>query len=207
MLEVRTLETLGEKLVDADDRAARRLQELLDPSVSHSWIWNTDARNGSLLSDSDFLLDLASRLGACLAPADAACRICGEILDSSVGHATCCAGAESTRGHYAVVSALVDGLAPVDPGVRTEVPGLVPTAERPADILTSAGVPGVSTAMDITIAAPDAKSAGLDACATAFRRKITKYSRHFPALRRLGIIFRPIWYGAQRVVPIRPPSD
>ena len=46
---------------------------------------------------------------------------------------------------------LMDGLAPVDPGVCTEEPGLVPTAERPADILTSAGVPGTQTAMDITV--------------------------------------------------------
>ena len=197
MLDVRSLEDLGEKWVEADDRAARRLQELLDPSVSHSWIWNANPCNGSRMSENDFLLGLASRLGARIAPPDAVCRICGEALDSSAGHATCCAGAESTRGHYAVVSSLVDGLAPVDSGVQTEVPGLVPTGERPADILTSAGVPGVKTAMDITVAAPDAKSAGLDACATAFRRKMTKYSRHFPALRRLGIVFRPMVWSAE----------
>ena len=149
------------------------------------------------MSENDFLLSLGSRLGASIAPADAVCRLCGELFDRSAGHALCCAQAESTRGHYAVVSALVAGLAPVDPGVCTEVPGLVPTAERPADILTSAGVPGTQTAMDITVAAPDAKAAGLDACATAFRRKMTKYASHFPALRRLGIVFWPMVWSAE----------
>ena len=67
-----------------------------------------------------------------------------EILDRSACHGLCCARSEATRGHCAVVSTVVDGLVTVDPSVRTEVLGLVPSADRPADILTTAGVPGAS---------------------------------------------------------------
>ena len=68
------------------------------------------------MNESDFLLSLGFRLGASIAPADAACRLSRDALDRGAGHALCCAMAESTRGHYAVVSALVDGLAAVDLG-------------------------------------------------------------------------------------------
>ena len=37
---VRRLDVAARKWVDVDDRAARRIQELLDPSVSHSWLWS-----------------------------------------------------------------------------------------------------------------------------------------------------------------------
>ena len=93
-----------------------------------------------------------------VAPADAVCRLCGEAIDESACHGLCSARAESSREHFAVVASLVDGMAPVDPGVRTEMPGLVPSAERPADILTAAGVPGIQTAMDVTVGGPKFQS-------------------------------------------------
>ena len=64
LLHIRQLETLGEKLAEADDRAARRVQELLDPSVSHSWLQSINPRSGSRMSEEDFLLNISSRLGA-----------------------------------------------------------------------------------------------------------------------------------------------
>ena len=51
--------------------------------------------------------------------------------------------------------------------------------------------------MEITVAAPNAKAAGLDAFASAFSRKMTESARHFPALRRLGIIFRLVVWSAE----------
>ena len=197
LLHMHRLENLGERIAEADDRAARRLQELLDPSVSHTWLWNINLRCGSRMCEEDFLINISSRLGAQMVGEDAKCQLCGELLDRSVGHGLCCARSEATRGHYAVVSTVVDGLVTVDPGVRTEVSGLVPSADRPADILTTAGVPGASTAIDVTIAAPDAKAAGKDACATAFRRKMTRYHHYFPTLRRQGVIFRPMVWSAE----------
>ena len=60
--------------VDVDDRAARRIQELLDPSVSHSWLWSVDLNKGSRMSEEDFVMATGSRLGASIAPAEATCR-------------------------------------------------------------------------------------------------------------------------------------
>ena len=54
---------------------------------------------------------------------------------------------ESTRGHYAVVGSLADGMKLADPLMRTEVRGLGPTTERPADILTAAALHGVQVAL------------------------------------------------------------
>eukprot|EP00973_Karenia_brevis_P051782 7193154-Karenia_brevis.AAC.1 len=64
--------------------------------------------------------------------------------------------------------------------------GLTDTSDRPADVLTSAALPGTCTALDITITAQDAKRAGRDACASASRRKMTRYSDILPALQRAG---------------------
>ena len=143
------------------------------------------------------MLSLGSRLGAEIAAVDSRCRLCGEPLDASANHGLCCSKAEATRGHYAVVAAAADGFSAVDPGIQTEVAGLVPSAERPADILTSAGVPGALTACDVTIIAPDAVASGRDACATGYRRKMTKYQGHFPTLWRAGVVFRPMVWSAE----------
>eukprot|EP00975_Prorocentrum_lima_P022623 4760097-Prorocentrum_lima.AAC.1 len=64
-------------------------------------------------------------------------------------HSETCALAEATRGHYAVVKAVVDGLQVADSAIQVEVQGLVDTTERPADIFTNAAVPGRSAALDV----------------------------------------------------------
>jgi hypothetical protein len=93
-----------------------------------------------------------------------------------------------------VVGAVADGLVLADPGLQTEVRGLTSSSERPADILTVAVWPGTRTALDITIASPDAKNAGLDACVAAHRRKMRHYAHLLPSLRRAGVIFQPmVW--------------
>eukprot|EP00973_Karenia_brevis_P002171 293267-Karenia_brevis.AAC.1 len=74
LLDVRQLEDVAEMWDSTDDRGARRLQELLDPSVSHDWLWVLDSRHGSRLCEEDFLLDLGSRLGADIVPPDTRCR-------------------------------------------------------------------------------------------------------------------------------------
>ena len=172
LVESAALARLLARLELEDDRSARRVNELLHPQTCHDWLWKINPRDGSRLAEEDFLLALGSRLGATqVAGTDAKCAKCGEALDSAAAHSTCCAPAESTRGHYAVVSALADGMALADPSLRTEVRGLVSSGERPADILTTGALPGVRTAVDVTVAAPDALHAGTDACAAAYRRK------------------------------------
>ena len=131
------------------------------------------------------------------ASGDTCCKLCGEPLDASVSHALCCAKAESTRGHYAVVASVADGMVIADAGLQTEVRGLTNTGERPADILTSGALPGTQTALDITIAAQDAIHAGLDACRSAYSRKMNNYAHLLPSLRRAGIIFQLLVWSAE----------
>ena len=182
----------------ADDRAARRVAELADAGTCHDWLWKLNPRDGSRLADEDFSLAFSSRFGAVLVDASTAlCRRCGEPLDAAAGHGLCCARAENTRGHYAVVAAVADGIALADPAFQTEVRGLVPSSDRPADILTIGALPGVQTALDVTIAAQDACAAGSDACASAYRRKIRRYASILPALRRAGVVFQPLVWSAE----------
>eukprot|EP00973_Karenia_brevis_P011885 1613880-Karenia_brevis.AAC.1 len=81
-------------------------------------------------------------MGATIVETEMTCRQCGQQLDPELNHSECCACAESTKGHYAVVRALVDGLKLADSGVVTEPPGLTCTSMRPADVLTNAALPG-----------------------------------------------------------------
>ena len=197
-METSALEPFLRQLEQEDDRAARRLAELLDPGTCHDWLWKINPRDGSRLSEEDFILCLASRLGAALTPAgESCCKLCGEVLDAAASHALCCAKAESTRGHDAVVAAVADGMVLADAGLQTEVRGLVTTGERPADILTTGALPGTKTALDITIAAQDAIHAGLDACRSAYGRKMRNHSHLLPSLRRAGIIFQPMVWSAE----------
>ena len=198
MLESVAVDAFLHRLEEEDDRATRRLAEILDKHTCHDWLWKIDPRQGSRLAEEDFLTCLASRLGAERVPAgEVRCRQCGELLDASVGHASCCSPAESTRGHYAVVTTVAEGMALADPALQTEAHGLLPTGERPADILTTAAIPGTKAALDITIASQDAKHAGTDACATAYRRKMNRYDSILPALRRAGVVFQPLVWSAE----------
>ena len=131
------------------------MAELLDPGAKHDWLRRINPREGPRLSDEDFTLCLGARLGANLVVSDQVCRICGEALDGAMSHALCCARAECTRGHYAVVRAVADGMAVVDASIQVEVYGLTGGGERPADILTTAAISGTRTAIDVTIVFPE----------------------------------------------------
>ena len=168
------------------------MAELCDKSVDHSWLWVINPRDGARLSATDFVIAVQSRLGATFTGESVSCRQCGEVVDPKCSHASCCARAESTKGHYAVVRSVVDGMSVVDPCIQTEVRNLVNTTDRPADILTWAALPGKLTAIDVTIASQDAVQAGPDCCAAAYRRKVRRYASILPALHRAGITFMPM---------------
>ena len=179
-----------------------RLRELRHPEVSHRWIWHLDSVRGSVLTESDYILNVQKRLGARILEAEVECHICGCPLDSCLEHGEVCATAEATRGHYAVVRALVDGIRIADPGVTTEPWGLTTTQARPADIFTNAAVPGRCAALDVCVASPIAAAAGDDAAEAAFKRKLRHYAGVLPQLRQAGIAFRPlIWTADGRPHP------
>ena len=48
------------------------------------------------------------------------CRLCGVQLDPQVEHSEVCSVAEATKGHYACVRSIVNGLRLADPTVTTE---------------------------------------------------------------------------------------
>ena len=80
--------------------------------------------------------------------------------------------------------------------------GLADAQLRPADILTTAAVPGRGAALDVCVASPNAAAALGDAAAAAFRRKLRKYRRIIPQLARAGIAVRPlVWTSEGRPHP------
>ena len=127
---------------------------------------------------------------------DAPCRVCGAIMDAQLEHSETCCTAEATRGHYACVRAVVDGLRLADPAITTEPRGLTTTTSRPADIFTTAAVPGRGAALDVCVASPNAAAAMGDAAAAAFRRKLHRYRQEITELAAAGIAFRPLVWTA-----------
>ena len=89
-----------------------------------------------------------------------------------------------------------------DSSLQTEVRGLTDTHLRPADILTTAAVPGRSAALDVCIASSSAAAAHGDACEAAFRRKLQHYRDIIPQLAEAEIAFRPmVWTADGRPHP------
>ena len=140
------------------------------PEVPHRWLSHLDTRAGGGLTAADYVINMQKRLGATPRANVLACRLCGSPLNPQIEHSELCSMAEATRGHYACVRAVVDGLKLADPAVTTEPRGLTTLASRPADIFTIAAVPGRSAALDVLVASPNAAAAIGDAAAFAFHR-------------------------------------
>ena len=120
-------------------------------------------------------------------------------------HSECCSTAEATARHYARVRVLVEGLWLADPGVTTEPRELADLTARPADILTSAAVPGRGAALDVCVASPSAAGAPGDLAEAAFERKLRRYRDIIPQLAAAGLVFRSlIWtcYGRPHPVTV-----
>jgi hypothetical protein len=173
-----------------------RFTELRNKDVSHRWLHHLDAKTGSVLSATDFVANVQKRLGNRVYTGTAPCRLCGAVLDAHLEHSETCSTAEATRGHYACVRALVDGLRLADPAVTTEPRGLTTTTSRPADIFTTAVVPGRGAALDVCVASPNAAIAMGDAADSAFRRKMRRYRREIRELAAAGIACRPLVWTA-----------
>ena len=81
-----------------------------------------------------------------------------------------------------------------DPGATPEAPEIIAShpALRPADIFTSAAIPGGMAALDVGIASPDAAGAGDDCVESMWRRKRGAYAEHFEEMRAVGVTYVPI---------------
>ena len=102
----------------------------------------------------DFVTNVQKRLGNGTWTGFGQCRLCGSFLDLQPEHGEICSTAEATRGHSACVHAVLGGLELADPGTPTEPRGLTESQSRPADLFTTAAVPGRSAALDVCVASP-----------------------------------------------------
>ena len=138
------------------------------------------------------------RLGAPCVPAGAKCCRCNAVLDAPAAHCLTCALPEATRAHYEVRNHVLALTHLADPSAEAETLGLIPSMPtlRPADILSSAAIPGRSAALDIGITSPDASGSGDDCCAAMFRRKCQDYSQFEAELLLQGIVYRPMVFSA-----------
>ena len=99
------------------------------------------------------------------------------------------------KEHYAIRDELLPLAYLADSSAAVETTGLIPSAPtlRPADILTSAALPGRLAALDVGVCSPDASGAGGDCCASMFDRKRRDYKRHLHELEvQQGIAYRPL---------------
>ena len=90
-------------------------------------------------------------------------------------HAETCSTAKATRGHYACV------------GITAEPRGLTASQSRPADIFTTAAVPGRSATLDVCVAFSIAAAAHGDAAQAAFDRKLAHYRNEIGELGQQNI--------------------
>ena len=182
----------------------KRLDELGDPSVNNHWMWRLSRQQGPILDDDLYITALRARLGAEQLEVDTVCGYCGSaFLDRFAIHPSCCAGGESTRGHYEVRDAMLGLAQCADAAAETEVVGLCPRAPelRPADILTSGAAAGWMSAIDVGIASPHARQAGTDCVQTMHNKKQDFYANHMADLEHQGIKYVPAvfsTYGRER---------
>lgn len=155
----------------------RRLEELRDPSVDHGWIRRLSIYEGPVPREEDYVLSLQLRLGAKVVADSYKCPECDRLVDCQLYHSTCCAKAERTKGHYAVVRTVFDRIVEADSSATLEQRGLVEAepGARPGDIYTVAAVPNRDAAVDVTIVSQEAAGAGTDCVATAHAGKFERY--------------------------------
>ena len=167
-----------------------------DPSVSHEWMWRVSRAHGPTVPRSGFQIAVRLRLGAPCACPSAKCTRCGAALSGS--HAMRCGLPEATRGHYSVRDDVLALAHLADPSAAVETAGLVPSAPtlRPADIFTSAALPGRLAALDIGISSPDASGAGQDCCDAMFARKLREYGSWLGEMESEGVTYRPMVWSA-----------
>ncbi len=172
-----------------------RIRELRDPNVSHEWLWSLSSSTGGKIRPHEFVTAVRARLGACHSDEAQVCGCCGSaILGPFCTHAFCCAPGERTRGHNDVRDALLDFARLGDSTAEPEVLGLIASAPdlRPADVLTTALGGDQSTALDVSVAAPDAIGAGDDCTESKRRKKLDRYARFASELGEHQIVYRPV---------------
>ena len=162
--------------------------------TNHDWVFMVNPAEGTVMPEIEYVTAIQHRLGYSFMEEPGICKVCQGFLDIQACHATCCATADATRGHYAVVQDLLRVMSTVDTATATEVRGLstIEPSARPADILTYAAIPGRCAALDIVVASQEASGAGSDCLITTVKGKYRRYRRILQELNAAGISFRPM---------------
>ena len=165
--------------------------------LNHDWLWALNPVHGAVVPPADFGLAvrIPVRVGAHLVEDAFVCPRCGtEVVGRTASHALCCAAPQGTHGHYDARDQLLLAVHLADPGATPEAPEIIAShpALRPADIFTSAAIPGGMAALDVGIASPDAAGAGDDCVETMWRRKRGAYAEHFDEMRAIGVTYVPV---------------
>ena len=118
------------------------------------------------------------------------------MLDPQCRHAWLCANGESTKGHNSVRDCLLDFVRLADSTSEPEVLGFIVCAPgfRPADILTTALGENQTTALDVGVVAPNARSVREDCTEFMRRTKIGRYAPFEADPAGQQVVYRPlIW--------------
>ena len=175
----------------------RRVQEVSDPEINHEWLWQSAPDVGPAFTPVEYVTAVRLRLGAAGPDEPAICGRCGvSMLDASAFHALCCANA--VVGHNDVRNELHVAARSCDPSAEIEPLGLIPSHPtlRPADVFTSAALPGRLAALDVGVTSPDAAGAGADCTVSMVATKQSNYSAHKAELEREGIEYLPVVWSA-----------
>ena len=165
-----------------------RIEDLCHTHVTHKWLYHLEACAGSAFTPHDYITNVQKRLGNWANTGFGQCRPCGSFLNYQLGHGETCGTAAATRGHDACVHAVLGGQTLAE--ITTEPKGPTETQSRPADLFTTAAVPGRSAALDVCAASSKAAAARGDAAQAAFGRKTSHCIREIPNLRAQGIVYR-----------------
>eukprot|EP00972_Heterocapsa_arctica_P082182 12114306-Heterocapsa_arctica.AAC.1 len=97
-----------------------RLKDIRDQEYQdHQWI--TAPAEGAVMAPQKWVTSMRIRLGCHFTATERICGACGNrILDKCCYHATTCAQAESTRGHYLTMDALARPFAQADATTECE---------------------------------------------------------------------------------------
>ena len=110
-----------------------------------------------------------------LALANAVCVDHSRTLNSSTVKSA--APLKPTEGTMLAFTPFRENLRLADAGITTEPRGLTDTQSRPANLFTTAAVPGRSAALDVCVASSNAAAVRGDAAQAACDRKISHYKR------------------------------
>ena len=173
----------------------RRLRCLRDPSTSHAWLWGLNPVHGPIVPPADFGLAACIRIGAHLVEDAFVCPRCSkEVVGRTAAHALCCAAPQATHGHYDARDQLLLAVHLADPSATPEAPEIIAShpALRPADIFTSAAIPGGLAALDVGITSPDAAGAGDDCVESMWQKKRNTYAPYFDEMRAARVTYVPM---------------